>query len=331
MSTDREMMDFNLHKLRIRQAYPLDLKIEFSLRTIWQWNQHYDGGIYVSFSGGKDSTVLLHLVRVLAGLKNVPAVFCDTGLEYPEIREFVRSSANVTTVRPRLSFKQVIEKYGYPVISKRVAQYIHEVQAARDPDGQLTKLRLTGLKKDGKYTQMGKIPDKWIPFIKAPFKIDCICCDKLKKQPLNDFNKSSGRVPYIGMMSAESKQREVNYMIHGCNSFEQKFARSTPLAWWTEADIWEYLRRYNVPYSSIYNMGYERTGCMFCMFGLHLENRRMKNNRFQKMQKTHPQLYEYCMDKLGCRRVCQYMGIPYEYVPEFEAVDMFDEKDKNRG
>jgi 3'-phosphoadenosine 5'-phosphosulfate sulfotransferase (PAPS reductase)/FAD synthetase len=83
--------------LKQRQAYPLDLKIGLSLNRIRHWYDRYAGRVYVAFSGGKDSTVLLHLVRSIC--PEIPAVFVDTGLEYPEIRDFVRETANVTWLR----------------------------------------------------------------------------------------------------------------------------------------------------------------------------------------------------------------------------------------
>ena len=83
---------------------------------ITEWYKHWEEKVYVAFSGGKDSTVLLHLVRSI--YPEVPAVFSDTGLEYPEIKAFVRSVENVVWLRPKMSFKEVIEKYGYPVVSK---------------------------------------------------------------------------------------------------------------------------------------------------------------------------------------------------------------------
>lgn len=77
-----------LYELRQKQSLPLESKIEMSLRRIKEWYSENQGAVYVAFSGGKDSTVLLHLVRSL--YPEVPAVFVDTGLEYPEIREFVQ-------------------------------------------------------------------------------------------------------------------------------------------------------------------------------------------------------------------------------------------------
>ena len=119
-------MQLDRGQIRQRQSLPLLLKESITAMRIRQWYDHWCGNVYVSFSGGKDSTVLLHQVRKL--YPNIPAVFCDTGLEYPEIREFVKTINNVVWLRPKFNFKEVIEKYGYPIISKEQAQYIREVQ-----------------------------------------------------------------------------------------------------------------------------------------------------------------------------------------------------------
>ena len=87
-----------LEDLKMLQALPLDAKVLKTKQRIREWYRTFDGKVYVSFSGGKDSTVLLHIVREL--YPEVEAVFVDTGLEYPEIREFVKSVDNVTWVRP---------------------------------------------------------------------------------------------------------------------------------------------------------------------------------------------------------------------------------------
>jgi len=106
------------------QGLPLNLKIRMTKDRIRQWIQTYgEDGVYVSFSGGKDSTVLLHLVR--EEYPNVKAVFVDTGLEYPEIRQFVKTFDNVDWIKPKMNFKAVIQKYGYPFISKEVSECVY--------------------------------------------------------------------------------------------------------------------------------------------------------------------------------------------------------------
>jgi len=93
--------------LQMKQSMDLETKVLFSEARIAEWYDRYYGKVYVSFSGGKDSTVLLDLVR--RQYPEVPAVFVDTGLEFPEVRDFVRSIKNVIWLKPKKNFKQVID------------------------------------------------------------------------------------------------------------------------------------------------------------------------------------------------------------------------------
>lgn len=108
-----------LHQL---QALPLRAKITMSEERIIEWYKHFDGNVMISFSGGKDSTVLAHLVHSM--YPDVPLVFANTGLEYPEIQAFARKMGALF-IRPKMRFDEVISKYGYPLISKEVAEAIH--------------------------------------------------------------------------------------------------------------------------------------------------------------------------------------------------------------
>ncbi len=75
-----------------------------------------------------------------------------------------------------------------------------------------------------------------------------------------------------------------------------------------QLEIWNYLKIGKVPYSKIYDMGEKRTGCMFCMFGVHLEK---EPNRFQRMKTSHPKLYKYCMSKLKCKKALDLIDVKY--------------------
>jgi 3'-phosphoadenosine 5'-phosphosulfate sulfotransferase (PAPS reductase)/FAD synthetase len=267
-----------------RQGLPLDVKEKMSERRIRQWYDYWQGDVYVAFSGGKDSTVLLDMVRRI--YPKVPAVFNNTGLEYPEIVQFVKSVPNVMWMPTKYNFRKVLKHFGFPVVSKEVSQRIKEA-------------RSTGRRE--------RVPSRWRYLVDLPFKISSKCCDVMKKWPSGIYEKMTGRKPYLGMMGTDSAARSRVYRQFGCNGFAKSSPNSLPMGFWTEDDVWAYLRKYNIPYSTVYDMGYKRTGCMFCMFGVHLEN----PNRFQLMEETHPKLHKYCIEDLGCGDVLNALGVFY--------------------
>ena len=157
-------------ELEEMQRLPLQRKIQITTARIIEWYQHYDGKVYVAFSGGKDSTVLLDIVRRI--YPDVPAVFSDTGLEFPEVREFVKSCENVTIVRPEMNFRKVIEVYGYPVVSKRVAdtvEYGHKPGSFRWKELHGEIMRSNGTPSEFNC-------EKWCYLLDAPFKVSSRCC-----------------------------------------------------------------------------------------------------------------------------------------------------------
>jgi len=118
-------------RLKELQALPLYRKIGITTARIIEWYQYWNGNVYVSFSGGKDSTVLLHIVRSI--FPDVPAVFSNTGLEYPEIQKFVRGFDNVITIYPKTKFMDIMGTYGYPLIGKEVSEAIYYARRNSPP------------------------------------------------------------------------------------------------------------------------------------------------------------------------------------------------------
>lgn len=288
------------------QSWDLEMKIKKSKQTIIDWYDHYKGEVFVSFSGGKDSTVLLHLVRQTIKEKYpdappVEAVFSNTGLEYPEIVSFVKKQDNVTIIRPKLTYLEVVKKYGYALISKEQSQYIDEYRNTKSQ--KLKDLRWNGREK-GSGSMISK---KWRFLTDAPFKISNKCCTKLKKDPFKQFAKTSGKKGYVGIMAEESMLRIQTYVAHGCNAYDLKIPQSRPLGHWLEQDIWDYIGAYGLEISEAYTKhNYDRTGCMWCAFGVHLEQ---GENKFQKLKKTHPKIWDYCMNKMGLKDVLEYIGV----------------------
>ena len=282
-------------ELSMLQKLPLDLKILKTKQRIREYYNHFAGKVYVSFSGGKDSTVLLDIVR--QEFPEVKAVYVDTGLEFPEIKQFIKTIDNIEILRPEMSFKQVIEQYGYPVISKEVAYTIYYARKG----SQWAIDRLNGKHAYGNHKKYKYLLD-------ADFKISSICCDIMKKRPVKKFEKQTGLHPIVGTMADEGGQRKSAYLRNGCNSFKGTRPMSTPLGFWKEEDIWDYIHKFKLLYCPIYDCGYDRTGCMFCMFGAHLEK---QPNRFQLMKQTHPQIYDYCINKIGLGHVLDFLNIKY--------------------
>ena len=350
------------YDLKQMQAVPLEQKITMTKRRIREWYDYWDGMVYVSFSGGKDSTVLKHIVDSM--YDDVPAVFVNTGLEYPEIQKFVRSikdgkydcfNSDIEIIRPEMRFDEVINKYGYPVVSKAVANSVHYAKKNIDKGKDTLRVRqLKGLESNqiGKPSRYNKA--QWAFLLEAPFDVHSECCNVLKKKPFKHYEKQSHRKPFIGTMAYESLTREKTWLQHGCNAFDKGNPSSQPLSFWTEQDVLHYIKKFNVPYASVYGdivptsedeqiegqltafdvlgdydgtmlktTGCNRTGCIFCMFGCHLEK---EPNRFQRLKETHPRQYEYCInggemvdgkwqpskEGLGLGKVLDYINVKYK-------------------
>ena len=299
--------------LKQLQSLPLAAKIQMTKKRLNNWYDHYQGQVYLSFSGGKDSTVLKHIADDLFHGYDVPSVFCNTGLEYPEVKMFAMAQPNVTVIKPKIHFRQVLEKYGYPVISKEQSMYIHDYRTTKSE--KIKDYRWNGNGK-GSY----KISEKYKYLVNAPFKISGMCCNVMKKNPFKAYEKETGRKAIIATMTDESLLRLNAWIRHGCNAFDKTRPTSQPMSFWTEQDVLQYIYIYKLPIAKIYGdvikvndkyqlTGHKRTGCMFCMYGVHLED---SPNRFQMMKQEHRQLHDFCINKLKLGEVLDYIGVDYE-------------------
>lgn len=159
--------------------------------------------------------------------------------------------------------------------------------------------------------------EKWLPLcLETQFKISHMCCSVMKKGPMKIYHRKHHRYPYIGTLAEESKLREQAWVRHGCNAWEGNNKSSQPMSFWAEQDVLHYILEEGLEIASVYGdivavdssgleytpnimccdtlkcSGCQRTGCIFCGFGAHLEK---GETRFQRLAKTHPKQYEYCM------------------------------------
>jgi len=169
------------------------------------------------------------------------------------------------------------------------------------PDGR--KGSRAGVDKEQFLSKFNK--KKWLPICQElPARISHRCCDVMKKSPINEYHKRTHTNAYIGTMAEESAARRQAWIRTGCNAFDGKHPSSLPLSFWTEQDVLEYIIRFGLPYASVYGdiikdgsgrfstTGARRTGCIFCCYGVHMEE---GETRFQKLKKTHPKQYDYCL------------------------------------
>lgn len=304
-------------ELAERQKWTLEQKIDHSLGTIEAFIARYGvEGCYIAFSGGKDSTVLLHLVRIIS--KEVPAVFSNTGNEYPEIVQFVKMHQkewNIITIRPSMTPRQVWAKYGFPLVGKETADKIHKV---RYNPSTATAKKIMG---SGYFS----LSQRWRFLINELYETSPACCDILKKRPFHVYERQTGRRPITGVMAEESKLRAGQYIrAGGCNIFGKKPA-SRPLSIWTNNDIWEYIRRYSIDIADIYHKGAQRTGCMGCGFGAHFHD----DARFRLLHHEHPKCFDMIMNyenngitfREAIRKVLNVTG---RYLPDEEPPNLFN-------
>jgi len=332
--------------LKTMQGWSLDRKIQVTQTRILEWYQKWNKQVYVSFSGGKDSTVLADLAARVCKLQKCKLMlwFSDTGLEYPEVREHVKTFPEYLKDKygievelimdypkdrkgKRITFRTVLEKYGYPIISKEVSKVVFDARSALSK-GNTNSYAVKQLNGEYINPKTGELSvqynkGKWKFLLDAPFVMSNRCCNVMKKSPAHKFDKSSGLKPIIGTMASESRQRKSQWLQFGCNSFDANNPASKPMSFWTEQDVLEYISKYSVPIASVYGeikidnkdkyytTGCNRTGCIFCGYGCHLEK---EPNRFQKLKETHPKLWEYCIKSwdeggLGMREVLDYIGV----------------------
>jgi len=286
----------------------LKKKIKLAKAYIKEFYEKNDGKVYVSFSGGKDSTVLLHLAREM--YPDIKAVFSNTTNELPDVITFVKKTPNVDWVYPSFRGKPVnfiwgLKYYGFPLISKEVSQKVNELKHTKSE--YLKNKRLNGDKNGN-----GKLSNKHKWLADELFDVSAKCCDLLKKRPLLKYQEVAGLKPLIALMSDESNLRK-QLSLNGKEDIKKGYPFLK--TGWCEGDIWGFAKKFKLRFAECYYgvSARKRTGCAFCAFGIRYDPTRI-SRLGDEQPKLHDKIlnienngvrFEDALQKVGVKTRCE--------------------------
>lgn len=325
-------------------AMPYEAKVCLARQRIWEWYDECrrNDKDYAVSVGGLDSITLLCLVREELGA-DTKGVSVSV-LEDKSIQE-VHKQLGVIAIKPLKSKIQILQEYGFPVISKLNAAKIERLQTPGDTSP-IIKAYMTGY--TGPWGGFGynarfKLPDTYVELFGglyghfrpdlnckcAPFKVSDKCCYWLKELPAAQYQQEHNIWPFLGLMQSEGGRRQYSLRNHGCNYIGQTTARSCPLNYFTRQDLLQLALDLNVPVPEIYGQivrdldgtlrttKAQRTGCSMCGFGIHLDRR---PHHFDLLREQNPQEWEFWMYRCvtdetgtyGWGRVLDWIGVGWK-------------------
>lgn len=303
----------------------LDDKVRDACHRIEELYYETDGKCYVSFSGGKDSTVLLALIKLCEDVYTIPpnaipAVFSNTGIELGVTVDFVKWVkenwySNVQIIRPERSFDYCLKKYGKPVKSKLRSEFLQRWHTGKRTRSVYMNM-VEGVTNKGKNAARTRLADKDIHMLSDDFKIlpSPMCCKVLKKKPFLKYARENDIKGYAyGIRMTEGGARELNTVVKQekdlkiCTSISGGVIKKAPIIDWTDEDLEEFIERYNVPLSDAYTKyGFSRTGCMLCPYSQNLEN------DLQYLYEHEPNRYKAAMHWLKDVYIAQDVRLPFD-------------------
>lgn len=340
IGADKRIADF-----KVKQQMPYEFKKNYAYKRAWEFFDECNKrglNCHVSVGGLDSITLFLFLKKI--GI-DVPGISVSV-LEDRSIQK-VHDQLGVKPLKPYKSKVEVINEFGFPVLSKEIASKIELLQNPSPNNATVRHAIITG--ETGEYggyrkdTRM-KLPQRWLELFGGyeneneginyqipPFKVSAKCCYYLKEKPCDDWARKHNSVPYLGMMASEGGRREKSLMINGCNYFGKSVIRSCPFAIFNRQDVLQLALELDVPVPEIYGeirrkpdgtlytTKAQRTGCSMCGFGIHLEKR---PHRFDRLRESNPREWEFWMyrcatdlgtgEKFGWGRVLNYIGVEWE-------------------
>jgi len=309
----------------------IDEKVLIACHRIEELYHETGGKCYISFSGGKDSTVLLALTKLCIDAytlpaEGIPAIFSNTGIEMGITVDFVKWCKesgwypSVEMIRPEKSFDWCLKTYGKPVRSKLRSEFLRRWQLGNRTEN-VYRSFVVGISNRGKHSGRTKLADRDAHFLSDDFPIlaSPMCCTILKKRPFKHYAKKNGVTGYAyGIRTDEGGARALNTERYKeqkggkiCTSISGGFIKKAPIIDWTDEDVEEFIKAYNVPLSKAYTeFGFNRTGCMACPFNPHVDW------DLTYLHDHEPNRYKAAMHWLKDVYIAQGVKLPFD--PEYE-------------
>lgn len=289
-----------------------------------------DGDCYLGFSGGKDSTVVLALIKLCEKLgtipkESIPALFANTRIELDATYEFVNWCrenwySNIVVLEPNKPFARVIKEYGKPVKSKLRAELLRRYQ--KNP-----KMKSVKMLFDKRYARSA-LADKDLHLAHNDIDItfSAECCNQLKKKPFKEYAKEHGIKGYFtgerlaegGIRQAQIKKRVASGKPI-CTRISGNYIIKQPIVDWSDEMVDQFVEQYQVPLSDAYTKyGMTRTGCAGCPFTKDLAN------ELRVIKEFEPKRYKACMFWLKDVYIAQNIILPFDEEYEKERIEKWE-------
>lgn len=334
--TEKKISDFI-----VKQKQPYEFKVAYAATRVNEFIRECgkrDLNFHVSV-GGLDSITLYLFIKSLG--YDVPAVSVSS-LEDKSIQD-IHKQLGIIRLKPLKSKVAVIKEFGFPILSKEIANKINLLQNPSDNNKTVRHAIITG--ETGEYggnrsgTRM-KLSQMWlelfggyenqsegVDYLYPDFLVSDKCCYYLKEKPCDIWAKENNSVPFLGLMASEGGRRQKSLMINGCNYFGKSTIRSAPFAIFSRQDLLHLALDLNVPVPSaygtierdsdgnFYTTKAQRTGCSMCGFGIQKE--RTRPHRFDLLYEANPNEWHFWLEIVGFGHVFDYIGFLWRqpYLP----------------
>jgi 3'-phosphoadenosine 5'-phosphosulfate sulfotransferase (PAPS reductase)/FAD synthetase len=310
-------------------------KLRHALDRCREFYEHEEGRVFVSVGGIDSATLALFLWKHID--KDIPAVSISS-IEAKSVQVMHRQLAergNFIFLKPTKTKVQVIKEFGYPILSKDIADRIELIQNPTEDNATVRNAIITGQTGEQggyRYSHHMKLSNRWQKlFVEqdAPFRVSGKCCYYMKEKPCDQYSKKEKRSVYMGLMASEGGRRALALQAHGCNYYGKTVTRSCPFAIFSRTDILLLAEMMETPIPTVYGeikhypdgsietTRAKRTGCTMCGFGIHMEKR---PHRFDRLREDNHKEWEFWMYEQGWGEVLNYIGIGWEDIPEQQGV-----------